>query len=76
MFSFNVLTNDVLGNPPATITADTFDPTVLACAGLTFDPATGAISGIPAGAGFCPFAYVIGNSAGSSPAAVLVTIIP
>ena len=73
-FSFNVLTNDVLGTPLATITDDTFDPAVLACAGLSFDPATGAISGTPTGAGICPFAYVIENSAGSSAALVLAVV--
>ena len=73
-FSFNVLTNDVLGTPLATITDDTFDPAVLACAGLSFDPATGALSGTPTGAGICPFAYVIENSAGSSAALALAVV--
>jgi hypothetical protein len=73
-FSFNVLTNDLLGDPPATITDDTFDAAVLACAGLSFDPAAGAISGTPTGAGLCPFAYAIENSAGLSAAIVLVVV--
>ena len=73
-FSSNVLTNDFLGTPLATITDDTFDAAVLACAGLSFDPATGALSGTPTGAGICPFAYVIENSAGSSAALVLVVV--
>jgi hypothetical protein len=72
--SFNVLTNDVLGTPSATITDDTFDAAVLACAGLSFDAATGAISGTPTGVGVCPFAYVIENSAGSSAALALVVV--
>jgi hypothetical protein len=72
--NLNVLTNDALGTPPATITNDIFNPAVAACAGLSFDPATGAISGTPTGAGLCPFAYEIENSAGSSLALVLVAI--
>ena len=75
-FSLNVLANDDLGNPVATITADTFDPTLqTGCIGLSFDPATGVIAGTPTQGGTCPFAYVIQNSAGFSLTQVLVPVL-
>ena len=75
-FNLNVLANDGLGNPLATITADTFDPTLqTGCIGLSFDPATGVISGTPTQGGTCPFAYVIQNSAGFSLTQVLVPVL-
>ena len=75
-FSLNVLANDDPGNPSATIIADTFDPTLQSgCIGLSFDSATGVISGTPTQGGTCPFAYVIQNSAGFSLAQVLVPVL-
>jgi Putative Ig domain len=75
-FNLNVLANDDLGNPVATITAHTFDPTLQAgCIGLSFDPATGVIVGTPTQSGTCPFAYVIQNSAGFSLTQVLVPVL-
>ena len=70
-FSFNVLTGDDLGHPPATITSNTFS-SVGGCSGLSFDPATGVLSGTPI-VGVCDFDYEITNSAGSSGTGVTVT---
>ena len=76
LFNLNVLANDVLGNPVASITANTFDPTLqTGCIGLSFDPTTGVISGTPTQDGTCPFAYVIQNSAGFSLTQVLVPVL-
>ena len=70
-FSFNVLTDDELGHPPATITSHTFTSTG-GCSGLSFDPATGLLSGTPV-VGVCDFDYVISNPAGSDTAGATVT---
>jgi VCBS repeat-containing protein len=80
-FSLNVFDNlDELGIPQATITADTFSDGG-ACAGLTFDSATGLLSGTPVGLGtptgdVCDFDYTLSNPAGTDTAAVTVTIFP
>jgi hypothetical protein len=70
-FSLNVLTFDELGHPPATITSHTFT-SVGGCSGLSFDEATGLLSGTPI-VGVCDFDYVISNVAGSDSAGVTVT---
>jgi hypothetical protein len=72
-FSLNVLTNDVLGSPPATISAFTLGAGPV-CAGVTFDQGTGVLSGtlsvplLP-----CLLSYTLTNSAGSSSAVAAVT---
>ena len=63
-FSFNVLANDDLGSPPATISTFALNGQ---CGGVTFDQATGVLSGtltiplVP-----CIVTYTLTNSAGSS----------
>ena len=79
-FSFNLFDFDVRGVPQATITSHTFVPGG-ACEGLTFDPATGVLSGTPVGLGtptgdVCEFEYTLSNAAGSDSADVTVTIFP
>jgi hypothetical protein len=71
-FSFNVLDNDFLGDPPAVITSTTFDGSAFECAGLSFDPATGVVSGTPVNAVSCRFIYDIRNAAGSDDASATV----
>jgi hypothetical protein len=72
--SLNVLANDVLGDPAATITQTDFDA-VGACSGLSFELTTGSLSGAPTQSGACLFTYVIQNSAGFDAAAVLVPVV-
>jgi large repetitive protein len=68
------------GVPQATITSHTFAAGGT-CAGLAFNPATGVLSGTPAGLGtptgdVCAFTYTLSNAAGSASADVIVTIFP
>jgi hypothetical protein len=72
--NLDVLANDVLGDPAATITQTDFD-SVGACSGLSFDLTTGSLSGAPTETGACLFTYVIQNSAGFDAAAVLVLVV-
>ena len=72
--SVNVLANDVVGSPAATIAQTDFDA-VGACGGLSFDSLTGLLSGTPTDTGICLFTYVIQNSAGFDAAAVVVPVI-
>jgi hypothetical protein len=72
-FSLNVLTNDVLGSPPATISVFTLGAGPV-CSGVTFDQGTGVLSGtlsvplLP-----CLLSYTLTNSAGSSTAVASLT---
>ena len=72
--SLSVLANDLVGSPAATI-AQTDFAAVDACSGLSFDPLTGLLSGVPTDTGVCLFTYVIQNSAGFDAAAVLIPVI-
>ena len=75
-FSVNVLANDFLGDPPATIVAASFDP-VGGCSGFSFDQVTGVFSGTSTTPfAFCGFNYVLRNSAGSSAAGAFVEVLP
>ena len=58
--NLNVLANDDLGTPQATITAHSFDAAQVGCRGLSFDSATGLLSGTAA-AGACIFSYTVSN---------------
>jgi hypothetical protein len=72
-FTLNVLTNDDLGSPPATISSFTLASGPV-CAGVSFDQATGVLSGtltvllLP-----CLLSYTLQNAAGSSSAVAAAT---
>ena len=67
---YNVLDNDDLGSPPATITESGFT-TPVTCGGVSFDPATGVLFGtLPDEP--CLLGYTIENSVGSDDAVALV----
>ena len=72
-YSLNVLANDFLGDPPATIFDHTFAP-VGPCTGFSFDVQTGVFSGTPTILGFCSFNYVLANVAGINGEAVVVEV--
>ena len=76
-FSFNVLTNDFLGSPPATITDSSL--TAATCGGVTFNEATGILSGtleIQPAFLACILAYELTNSAGFDTASATFTAFP
>jgi hypothetical protein len=58
--NLNVLANDDLGTPHATITGHSFDAAQVGCRGLSFDPGTGVLSGT-ATSGACIFSYIVSN---------------
>jgi hypothetical protein len=72
-FSVNVLANDDLGDPPATISTFTLAPPAT-CAGVSFDPGAGELSGtlsvplLP-----CILSYTLENAAGSSSTVATLT---
>jgi LPXTG-motif cell wall-anchored protein len=72
-FTLNVLTNDVLGDPPATISTFSLGSGPV-CAGVSFDQGTGVLSGtltvplLP-----CLLSYTLQNSAGTSTAVASLT---
>ncbi len=68
-FTFNVFTNDDLGNPPAT---GTWTPTGGDCSWLSFDGVSGVVSGTPVLPGICEFTYTLTNLAGTSSAPVTI----
>ena len=70
--SLDVLFFDILGDPPAVITSTTFDGSAFECEGLSFDTATGMLTGAPVNAVTCRFVYVLTNAAGSDSASVTV----
>jgi len=69
-FSLNVYANDNFGVPPATFLASTFVASG-ACSGLSFNTATGVLSGVPTAVNnTCSFDYSFSNSAGTDSAHV------
>jgi hypothetical protein len=73
-FSFNVLANDDLGSPPATISTFTLSGQ---CGGVTFDQATGVLAGtLTAPLLPCIVTYTLANSAGTSSSFESVTGAP
>jgi hypothetical protein len=73
-FSYNVLDNDTVGDPPATVITHTFNAATQGCGGLGFDPASGIVSGAPTDTPACTFTYTLSNVAGDSTGAVSILI--
>ncbi len=65
-FSISVLDNDYMGDPTATVSSWSI-PDPLCSAVISFDPATGTVSGVmPATVPVCFVLYELSNSAGTS----------